>query len=98
MPYLTSTGNHPALISLYVQPKSSRIRITGLHDGAIKLTITAPPVEGKANSQVTGFLARLFKIPKSAVTVVSGHQSRHKKIALAGIEPPLIRLIIAPFT
>jgi hypothetical protein len=97
MSYLTAQENQPLTIDLYVQPKSSRTRITGLHDGSIKLAITAPPVEGKANTQVIAFIAKLFKIPKSAVTIQSGQQGRHKKIGIAGISPAEIRRILAPY-
>jgi uncharacterized protein (TIGR00251 family) len=96
MPYLTAKGDQQVILDLYVQPKASRTRITGLHDGSIKLTITAPPIEGKANSQVTTFMAKLFKIPKSSITLMSGHQGRHKRIAIAGITQDEIRRILAP--
>ena len=96
MPYLTSTESQPVILDLYVQPKSSRTRIVGLHDGSIKLTITAPPVEGKANAQVTAFMAKLFKIPKSAITLLSGHQGRHKRLAVTGITQEEIRRILTP--
>jgi hypothetical protein len=97
MPYLTVQENQQTILALYVQPKSSRTRVTGRHDGSLKLTITAPPVEGKANTQITTFLAKLFKIPKSSVTLVSGHQGRHKRVAVTGIKPAEIREILAPF-
>jgi hypothetical protein len=97
MPYLTVQGDRQTILALYVQPKSSRTRVTGLHDGSLKLTITAPPVEGKANAQITAFIAKLFKIPKASVTLVSGHQGRHKRVAVTGIKPDEIRGILAPF-
>lgn len=97
MSYLSSKGNQQTILDLYVQPKSSRTRIVGLHDGAIKLTITAPPVEGKANAQIAAFMAKTLKIPKSAVTILSGHQGRHKRLAVTGINPDEIRLILTPF-
>ena len=96
MSYLINKGSHQIILNLYVQPKSSRTRITGLHDGAIKLSITAPPVEGKANTQVTTLIAKLFKIPKSAVTLLSGHQGRHKRIGITGINQDQIQQILTP--
>ena len=94
MTYLASKGRDQVILNLYIQPKSSRTRITGLHDGAIKLTITSPPVEGKANTQVISFIAKLFKIPKSSVTIISGLQGRSKRVAIAGINKNEIRQII----
>lgn len=96
MPYLTVNANQQISLDLYVQPKSSRTQIVGLHDGSIKLAITAPPVEGKANGQVTAFFAKLFKIPKSALTLLSGHQSRHKRLGVTAISQDEIRQILAP--
>lgn len=96
MPYLTSKENQPLILDLYVQPKASRTRVVGLHDGSLKLAITAPPVEGKANAQVTAFIAKLFKIPKSAITLLSGHQGRHKRFAVTGISKEEIERILSP--
>ncbi len=96
MSYLTAKGSQQVILDLYIQPKSSRTRIVGLHDGSIKLTITAPPVEGKANTQVTAFFAKLFKIPKSAVNILSGQQGRHKRIGVTGINQAEIQQILAP--
>ncbi len=96
MPYLTSSGDNLLILDLYVQPKASRTRVVGLHDGAIKLAITAPPVDGKANAQVITFIAKLLKLPKSAVTLHSGHQGRRKRVALRGCEPLEVRRIIDP--
>lgn len=96
MPYLTSKESQQVILNIYVQPKSSRTGITGLHNGEIRLTITAPPVDGKANIQVTAFIARLFKLPKSAVTLLSGHQGRHKKVRVDGIAQDQVQQILTP--
>lgn len=73
------------LIDIYVQPKSSRNKLVGLHDGVVKLAITAPPVDGKANKAVGNFLAAFFHVAKSSVQIQSGHQSRKKRFALGGL-------------
>jgi hypothetical protein len=96
MPYLTSSDNGRLCLDLYVQPKASRTQVAGLHDNAIKIRITSPPVEGKANAQVTAFIAKLLKIPKSAVTLQSGRQSRCKRIEITGINPDEVRRILDP--
>jgi len=69
-------------LSVLVQPKSSRNRIAGLHDGALKICITAPPVEGKANKAVIATLAKIFSLPKTAISVKSGHANRSKRLIL----------------
>jgi len=79
-------------LKLHIQPRASRNRFRGLHDGALKLTITAPPVDGKANKAVIAFLSAFFKIPKKNITLLSGHQSRRKRFALEGISLDELRL------
>jgi len=70
------------LIRVYVQPKASRSRLVGLHDGCLKLAVAAPPVDGKANKQVVKYLAGILDVPVREVTVKSGLQSRRKLVAL----------------
>jgi len=73
------------LLTVYVQPRASRTLLAGLHGKALKLSITAPPVEGKANKAVVEYIARLFNIPPKAVSVKSGHQSRTKRLTVKNI-------------
>jgi len=79
------------LIDVYVQPKSSQNKMVGLHDQAVKVAITAPPVDGKANKAVGVFLAAFFHVPKSSVHIHSGLQSRKKRFALDGISEEEVR-------
>lgn len=52
---------------------------------ALKLALTAPPIEGRANQAVIEFFAELFEIPRSSVTIASGETSRNKKVKIAGL-------------
>lgn len=88
-------GNAISLL-IHVQPKSSRTRVTGLHGKALKLCITAPPVDGKANAQVIEFFAKLFKIPKAAVTIANGETSRDKRLVLAGLSMAQAESVLQP--
>ena len=72
-------------LALHVQPKASKNRIAGLHGQDLKLTVTAPPSDGKANKAVIKILADFFAIPKTAVTIKSGLQSRKKRVLLYDI-------------
>ena len=83
-------------LSVHVQPKASRTRIAGLHGEALKLCITSPPVDGKANAAVIQFFAKLFKIPKAAVTIASGEASRDKRIILAGVSLIRAEAVLQP--
>lgn len=71
-------------LSVFVQPRSSRNRVCGIHDGELKLQLTSPPVDGAANQCCREFLAKLLGVPKSAVSLLSGETSRHKRLRIAG--------------
>ena len=68
-----------------VQPRARRNAITGVMGDALKLALTAPPVEGRANEAVIEFFAQLFQIPRASVTIASGETSRNKVIRIAGL-------------
>jgi len=70
------------LLDLHVQPRASRDRIVGEHGERIKVTITAPPVDGRANTHLRRFLAKAFGVPPSRVEVVAGQSGRDKRIAI----------------
>jgi uncharacterized protein len=72
-----------------VHPRARKNAITGVVGDALKLSLTAPPVEGKANQAVIEFFADLFAIPRSSVTIASGETSRNKVVRIAGVSKPL---------
>lgn len=76
---------HGAQFALRVQPRASRNAIAGTIGDAVKLAITAPPVDGKANQAVVEYLAHLFRVPKSSIVIVSGETGRNKLIAIRGM-------------
>ncbi len=80
--------DHPEglLLSVRVQPKASRNAISGVHGEALKISLTAPPVEGAANKACIAFVAKKLGLPKSAVAILSGQTNRNKKLFLR-IEP-----------
>lgn len=67
-------------LRIFLQPKASRDQIVGLHDGELKITITAPPVDGQANAHLFKLLSKLFKVPKSSIVLEKGELQRHKQI------------------
>jgi uncharacterized protein len=70
------------VIKIYVQPRSSRNKIIGLHGDALKIAIQAPPVDDAANRMCIEFLSKCLNLPRSAVEILSGHTSRMKRILL----------------
>ncbi|CCN68589.1 DUF167 family protein YggU [Vibrio nigripulchritudo] len=74
--------NDEVLLRLYIQPKASRDKIVGKHGDELKIAITAPPVDGKANSHLIKYLAKQFKVPKGLVTIEKGELGRHKQVRI----------------
>lgn len=72
-------------IQVRVQPRSSSNRIAGAVQGALKVHLTAPPVEGRANDALRAFLADLLHIARKDVEIVSGAGSRVKRVRLHGL-------------
>ncbi len=72
-------------IPVRAQPRASRSELAGEYDGALKVRLAAPPVEGAANEELVRFLARLLGVPKSAVRVVSGDTGRNKMVEVDGV-------------
>jgi hypothetical protein len=68
-----------------VHPRARKNAITGVVGDALKLALTAPPVDGKANQAVIEYFADLFEIPRSSVTIASGETSRNKVVRVAGL-------------
>ncbi len=68
-----------------VQPRASRNAVLGSHDGATRIALTAPPVEGAANAALLTYLAALFAVSKRSVTLVRGQTARTKLVRVEGI-------------
>ena len=71
------------VFKVHIQPKASKNAIVGLHDDALKIRLTAPPVDGAANKMCIHFLAKELGIPKSAIDIVAGQTSRNKYICIS---------------
>lgn len=85
MSFFKKTAANLGTLSLHVQPGAKRTEIVGLHGGALKIRLHAPPVDGKANQCLIGFLSAQLRLPKRNINLVSGETSRTKLISLEGI-------------
>ncbi len=72
------------LISINVQPRSSKTEIIGMHQNSLKIKLTSPPVEGAANSLLIKFISKELGIAKSKIVLKSGKKSRSKRLILNG--------------
>ncbi len=66
-------------------PRSGRNEIVGWHEGLLRVRVTAPPVDGKANAALERLIAKALGVPKRDVSLVSGARGREKTVAIAGV-------------
>jgi uncharacterized protein (TIGR00251 family) len=79
-----------AKLTVWIQPRSSRTEVAGMHGDAVKIRLAAPPVDGAANEELIRFLADKLGLPRSAVTIATGHSGRRKTVAFEGIDRPTL--------
>jgi len=78
-------GSQGVSFAVKVHPRAKKDAITGEFGDALKVSLTTPPVEGRANDACIEFFAKLLKVPRSSVTIASGQTSRNKVIRVAGV-------------
>ena len=76
--------------AIKVQPRARKNAIIGVVGDIVKLALTAPPVDGRANQAVIEFLAELFEIPRASITIASGETSRKKVVRIAGLSKQVV--------
>ncbi len=86
LPFLT-TLEDGLILNIYVQPRASKNQLCGLQGEELKIRLTSPPVDGAANKLCREFIADLFDVAKSSVTIISGETSRHKRVRISGNGP-----------
>jgi uncharacterized protein (TIGR00251 family) len=72
-------------VRLHVSPRAKRSEISGVHNGALRLKVTAPPVDDAANREIIRFFSSLFCISKSNLTILAGSKSRDKILQIEGL-------------
>jgi uncharacterized protein len=81
-----------------VQPRASRTAIAGVlgegENAVLKIALAAPPVEGRANEALIRYFAKILEVPRSAVAIVSGDQSRNKVVRISGIDAATVRRLL----
>ena len=80
-----------ASFAVKVHPRAKRDGISGVVGDALKIDLTAPPLDHKANEALTRFFADLLKVPRSSVTIASGKTNRLKVIHVAGMAAEQVR-------
>ena len=85
-------------VSVRVQPGAKKSAVIGLHGGAVKIALSAPPVDGKANEALIAFVAEKVGLPRARVSLVSGAASRSKALRVTGRSADEVRAALLPVT
>jgi uncharacterized protein (TIGR00251 family) len=80
-----SFSERQAKISLHVYPNAARNEVVSFADGVLRVKIAAPPIKGKANKELLAFLSQALGVGQGALTIIKGHTSRNKVIAISGL-------------
>jgi uncharacterized protein (TIGR00251 family) len=78
-------GAGGAVLEVLVQPRASRTRVVGEHDGRLKIQLAAPPVDGEANAALVAFLADALSVKRADVALLAGETGRRKRVRIAGV-------------
>ena len=84
------------IFAVRVQPRASRDEIVGEFQDALKIRLTAPPVDDRANEALRKLLAASLKVPLAAVRIASGERSRTKRVEIRGVAATAIRALARP--
>jgi len=93
--YLTPADDG-AVLHAFVQPRATRTAVVGVHGGALRIKVAAPPVDGKANDALRRFVAQALGVPRSRVELIAGAGSRHKRLLISGVTPEVVAEALRP--
>ncbi len=82
------------VVSLHVQPNAPKSEVIGEFNGALKIKIKAPPVDGKANSEIQRFLSELLGVAKNQIEILKGDKSKQKKVLIRGMSENVFKASI----
>ncbi len=83
-------------ILIHLQPGARRSGIAGEHGGRLKIAVQAPPVDGRANAALIGWVADRLGVPQQMVSLIAGHQGRDKTIRASGVDVDRARQVLSP--
>lgn len=83
-------------LSVLVQPRASRTKVLGEHDGRLKIALAAPPVDGAANAALVELVADLLGVRRAQVSLLDGESSRRKRVLVQGVTAQSAALALVP--
>jgi len=87
-------GENSLNIQVQIQPGSSKDQIIGLHNGRLKIKISAPPVDGKANQNLIEFISKALGVSKSKIEILKGRTSKLKTLKISGVDQKSFSLLL----
>lgn len=91
--YIRNAGGG-VVLQVHVVPRAGRSEIAGLHGGALRIRLNAPPVDGAANEALVDFLSDRLGIPRSRITILSGRTSRVKQVRIDGLDRDCVNSLL----
>ena len=89
-----SIRDEQLIFKVQVVPRASRSEVAGEHNGALRIRVAAPPVDGAANKEVIQLLAKSFRVSRSAVRILSGQSGRTKQVGVEGDPESLLKVLL----
>ncbi len=86
--YRMQEGGRVLTLDLHIQPNASRTEVAGLHDGALKIKVAAPPADHQANDKLLEFLRKSFRVSKQQVRLKHGEHARRKCVEIVEPQAP----------
>lgn len=83
------------ILPVRVHPGAKRNAVTGVHDGSLKISLTTPPTDGRANEALIAFIAERLHIPRSRIAILTGATSRSKTLSIASLSAAEVRARLA---
>lgn len=84
------------MLPVRVHPGAKRNAVTGVHDGALKISLTTPPTDGQANEALIAFLAEKLRLPKARIALVAGQTNRSKVLRITGLNAAEVQALLNP--
>lgn len=94
MPHSNDSGKdsgNACTLSVRVQPKASKTEILGFRDGVLRIRVTAPPEDGKANAAAISLISKALAVPRGGIRLIRGHSSRNKVFRVASLDLDQVR-------
>ena len=93
-PWLKPVPNGVELL-IWAQPRASRSRVVGEHDGRLKIQLAAPPVDGQANAELLSFLAEKLSLKRAQLVLLEGETGRRKRVRLEGVAADVVEAALS---